>query len=85
MSGHGGGWAPIGSSESWCRGGGSLAGACLVSRMPEDGRAVAEVKVRGLAPVGVSESGAVEARAQQPGRRPRRGGRAGGVCGRRTG
>jgi hypothetical protein len=42
----------------WVTGQGVRVGVHLVSRMPEDGRAVAEVKAGGLASVGVSESGA---------------------------
>jgi hypothetical protein len=44
--------------------------ARLVSRMPNDGRAVAEAEAEGLAPVGASESAA-----RRPGRGDQGGGR----------
>jgi hypothetical protein len=61
-SGRGGGRAPAGASNSWHRGGRSLARGVrvrehLVLRMLEDGRAVTKAKARGLAPAGASESG----------------------------
>jgi hypothetical protein len=51
----------------------------LVSRMPEDGRAVAEAKARGLAPAGVQQPGWRPEDWRRPGCSSRGGGRGVGV------
>jgi hypothetical protein len=62
----------VAARRRWVTARGIRVGVRLVSGMPEDAREVAEAEAGGLAPAGVSEAGV-----QQPGWRPRRGGRAG--------
>jgi hypothetical protein len=59
-------WKPGRSSQGGVRG--VRVGACFVSRMPEDGRVVAEAKAGGLAPAGASESRAWRLGWRRPGR-----------------